>query len=320
MTEAVQAETQKPGITVVTNENFDAYVTERVHAPVVAEPEETPESKAAAELEKVEKEKAERIAKEQPEEIDHPDKEKKGKLNERFSELTAKRKAAEEAAAQAKEEAKAAREAREAAEKLAHELKMKYEPPKSDEIGPKPVSTNYTNAEDFATDLEEWTANKVRIEDKKAAEDARQAKEQEALVKAWNERQEAFKAKNPEYEAKLAGSDVRVSDQVRDAIVESEVGPQILLHLADNPDVARKIGEMTVAKALREIGKLEAKLSDDKPAEAKSTIAEISKAPAPIDPIKNANSPVVRLSGSDDVPKNWTYEQWKKARQAGKIQ
>jgi hypothetical protein len=131
----------------------------------------------------------------------------------------------------------------------------------------------------------------------------------------------------PDYDDTIKNSDVKVSDQVRDAILDSDVGPQILYHIAKNRDVAVKIGEMTVTRALKEIGRLEAQLGGDNKGgekkEAKETpktaLAEISKAPAPISPLKGAGAPVVQLSGSDEVPKNMTYEDWKALRKAGKI-
>src|SRR4051812_42104694 len=91
----------KPGVRVVTNENFDAYVREVMPPKPDEKAVETPEAKAAAELAKVEAEKAERVAAEKKakdaegEEIDHPDEGKKKGINERFSKITADKKAAE---------------------------------------------------------------------------------------------------------------------------------------------------------------------------------------------------------------------------------
>jgi len=41
-----------------------------------------------------------------------------------------------------------------------------------------------------------------------------------------------------------------VSNEVRDAIFESEVGPRILYHLAENPEIAEQLQGMTLTKAL----------------------------------------------------------------------
>lgn len=323
MAEAQAAEPKKSAVTVVTNANFDAYVDEKLAKPKPAEPE-TPETKAAAELAKVEAEKAERLkAKaEEAEEIDHPDEKKRGKLNERFSDMTAKRKAAEEAAAKAATEAKAAREARDKAEAEAKALRDKYEPPKSDELGPEPLVSQFTNVEEWGKALKEWVADKTERDSATKQAEARQKQESEAVAKAWGERQANYKKENPEYEEAIAKSEVKVSDQVRDAILDSDVGPALLHHLAKNPDVAERLGTLSVQKALKEIGRLEEKFSKpakEEKAEPTAKLAEISKAPAPISPIKGASQPVVRLSGNDDVPAHLDYEGWKALRKAGKI-
>lgn len=317
----------RPGVTVVTPDNFDAYVDEKMG---IANPD--PEKVAKEEKAKLDakKEKKEE-KKEEPEDVEatsgvseHLPKDKKGKLNERFSELTSARKAAEEKATTESARAKEAADRADALQRERDELKAKYEPVKTDP-DPEPQISQFSGVGEYSKALKEWTADNTRREDAKKAETDRRAKEQADTVKVWSERQEAYKAKNPDYEKKIAGSTVKVSDQVRDAIIESDVGPQILEHLADHPEEADKIGQMTVGKALKAIGRLEATLggevkeTKDAKAEIKTAIAEISKAPAPISPLRNASSPVVSLSGNDAVPANMTYDTWKTLRQAGKI-
>jgi hypothetical protein len=305
-TEAAQV-AEPPRIQVVTNENFEAYVAEKLPAKVPS-PEET----ASAELEKVEAEKK----KAEPEEIDHPDEKKKGRLNERFSELTEKRKAAEEAKAKAEAEAKAAREEREAIARERDELKAKYEPPRSDELGPKPTRAQFVNDEEFESALTDWAGERAIRETKAKEAEERQTKEREALQKSFLDRQEAFRKENPEYDAKIQASDVKVSEQVQSAILESDVGPALLLHLAENPDFAKELAGMTVGRALKALGRLEAKL--EKQPEQKLSVADISKAPAPITPIKSPSSPVAtNMRGSDEF--HGTYEEYKAKRLAGKI-
>lgn len=318
----------KPGVTVVTNENINEFVAKQTgKEPAKEAPAaDSPEAKAAAEHAKVEAEKAERLkaAKDADgEEIDHPDEKKKSKLNERFADLTAKRKAAEEAAAKAAADAKAAREARDKAEQDAAALRSKYEPPKSDELGPEPQVAQFTDVNEYAKALKDWTAEKTLQDKAKKDTEERQAKERETAAAEWAKRQSAFKAETTDYEKMIGESDVKVSDQVRDAIIDSDVGPQILYHLAQHPEEAQKIAGLTVAGALRAIGRLEAAISggksSEKTVEAKTPIVEISKAPAPITPLKGASAPVVSLTGSDDVPKSMSYEDWKALRKAGKI-
>ena len=113
----------------------------------------------------------------------------------------------------------------------------------------------------------------------------------------------------------IASSDVSVSDQVRDAILESDVGPRILYHLAENPEVAQSLNSLTVQAALRMLGRLEAKFEKVEAEEPAAKPAPTkSKAPAPISPIRGSGA-VPDVSDADKMD----FQQWKAARKAGKI-
>lgn len=312
---------------VLTGENFEKFVDKALAKPG-AEPEpaaaETPEAKAAEELKKVEAEKAARKAKDaaETEEIDHPDKTAKGKLNERFSDLTAKRKAAE---AKAETEAKAAREARDRADTLQQErdaLRAKYEPPKPDDLGPEPLPAQFTDVVEYGKALKDWTAESVRREDAKKQSEARANQERAEQVKAWDEREAEVIKEVPDYAEKKAKSEIKVSDELHQALLESDQGPRIANYLMDHPEEAARIGKMTVYAMQRRVGQLEATVGKSPSAAApqkEPSRAQISGAPPPISPLGTGGAPVVRLTGAQDVPKNWTYEDYKKARQAGQI-
>lgn len=317
----VKSNEEKSRVTVVTSENFDQYVNEKMG---LANPD--PEAKAKEEAAKVEAEKAARKAQEGDVEgeegvADHLPKDKKGKLNERFSKITADRKAAEEKAANEAAARRAAEEKAAKAEAEAAALRQKYEPVKT-EPDPEPQLSQFTDVNEYAKALKEWTADNTRREDARKAQEAQALKARQEAAEAWTKRQEAAKKELPDYEKKLTESTVKVSDQVRDAIIDSEVGPQILYHLADHPDEADRIGKMTVAGALRAIGRLEAALTKAEGKEAKETaktpIAEISKAPAPISPLKANGEPVATvMRGTEEF--HGTFEEYKAKRAAGKI-
>lgn len=310
---------------VVTPENFNAYVDERMGVT----PNPDPEAQAKAAKERLDAEKKAKDAK-KPEAQDveteegvaeHLPKDKKGKLNERFSELTAKRKEAEERAAKKEAEAKAEREAREKYEAEAKALRDKYEPVKT-EPDPEPQVSQFANVEEYSKALKEWTADNTRREDAKKAEAKAAQEAQEKVVREWNERQAAYRKEHPDYDEKISKSGVKVSDQVRDAILDSEVGPAILEHLADNPDEADRIGKLTVAQALKAVGRLETQfIKSEKTApqgETKTPVAEISRAPAPITPLKASGNPVDTVtSGTQEW--HGTFEEYKAKRLAGKI-
>lgn len=235
------------------------------------------------------------------------DRKQNPKLEKRFSEITKQREAA-------REEARKEREAREALEARLKEVESRSAPqeaPKADNGEPQP--NQFTDMYEYAKALTDYQVEKrmSEIEIRKQAE--QQQNEKKQVIDSFVKRVEAAKASLPDFDEMVGSADVTVSNEVRDAIWESDVGPQILYHLAENPDVAEKLKSMTVAAANRFIGKLEAQFEPQtKPVVGKS------KAPAPINPIRSAaNGRDVSLITDNQF--QGTYQQWKSARLAGRI-
>jgi hypothetical protein len=310
---------------VVTNENFtDTYAGKLGLTP--PEPAAAADTKAAEPAKESEaKPGAASVGSETDGEQDsqHPDPEKRQKLNLRFSELSKQRDTEKARADKAESEAKTAREARELAERQAAELRAKYEPPKPDELGPRPQRAQFVNDEEHAKALEEWATDK-------ANRDRDQREANQRLAASWKEKQDALRAELPDFDAVLAkGANLEVSKEVREAILESEHGPAIVYHLSDNPEFVQALKAKTVTAALREIGKLEAtqpwKSKAVKPAPAKAdapkpdaAATEISRAPAPISPLK-ATADVPATPVDSDGEFHGTFQQWKEGRKKGTI-
>lgn len=236
------------------------------------------------------------------------------KLERRFSEITKQREAA-------REEARREREARESLEARLKELEAKVNPPAQqpdDELGEEPKPEQFSDMYEYAKALAEYTADKKLIERDKEEKARKAAAEQEAKFKAWADRVNAAKNELPDFDDMVQSSDVRVSDPVRDAIIESEHGPKILYYLAENAEFAKKLGDMSVVSAVREIGKIEARFEKGEAKPDVKAVVGKSKAPAPITPLRGAIS---KVDAGVDADGNFhgTYQQWKEARQARRI-
>jgi hypothetical protein len=243
------------------------------------------------------------------------DKPKKGKLAERFSELTGK-------ARQAEERAQAAERRAEEAERKVKEAESKANPKPAekvdDEVGPEPRASDYTDAFEYAKDLSKWSTDKAMKErDEREATKAKD-QEREKVVGEWAKRVEATKVDFPDYDAMLASSEVGVSDAVKDALIESELGPRILYEFASNPEVVEKLNKMKIMDQLKEIGKLEIRLAKE---EKTATKDEPEAKPEPV--VKKAPAPITPARGTK-VPENvvnepgefkGTYSEWKALRQ-----
>jgi len=246
----------------------------------------------------------------EPDEDDQDGDDHKSRLQERFKKLTSQREEARADAAKAQQRA-ADLEARLAAIEKPQHAEKPQEPQ-------KPQPADFTDAFEYAERLAEWAAKQALI-----ARDAEERKKTEELAKAkvvdgWRERLTAVKAEIPDFDDAITASDVVVSDAVRDAIIESDAGPRILYHLAEHPELAKAIADMTPAASLRAIGRLEAKfekkaVADEPPA----TRPKTSKAPAPITPIRGTSTVADAVTADGEF--TGSYEDYKRLRSAGKI-
>jgi len=230
--------------------------------------------------------------------------EPKPKVKMRFDEVTKQRDLAKQEAEQA----------RIRTQELEQELKAikSQAAPKEQSRDEKPRPDQFVDAFEYAEALADWSAEnavmRARQEDVEKMKQAERAK----VIEGWNKKLEVTKSELPDFDDMVASSDVVVSDQVRDAILESDVGPRILYHLAENQELAEKISKSSLITALREIGKLEAKFEKTEPVKS---VAQKSKAPAPISPIKAGTSEQVIVTDTDKM----TYSQYKAMRQAKRI-
>jgi len=238
------------------------------------------------------------------------DRKQNPKLEKRFSDLTKQREAA-------RQEAQREREAREALEARLRDLESKANPvkdePKFDE---EPKPEQFTDMYEYAKALTDYKVDQRLQEEKQKEAVAKAEAERQKVINTWAKRVEAAKTEMPDFEAMVGSADVVVSNEVRDAIFESDVGPRILYHLAENPEVAEKLQGMTLTRALATIGKLEAQFEKTEP-QTKPAVGK-SKAPAPINPIKaSANGPITDLDSNRQF--HGSYQAWKAARLAGRI-
>ena len=291
---------------VLTSENAAEFYANRLglaeSEPETVAVEETPEP--VAEEEQSEPKEAEKEANQEGERKQNP------KLEKRFSEITKQR---EEARLEAQRE----RQARLELEQRLAALEQNRQPEQAVNIDQEPQPSQFADAFEYAKALAEYSTEKALAERDRQQALAREQEAQQKIIQSWAQKVQAAKAEMPDFDDMVASSDVVVNNAVRDAILESDVGPKILYHLAENNDLAKKIAGLSPNAALREIGKLEARF-EAKPQTAQTAPVVKSKAPAPIQPIRGgAGQPDVPLS--TDGQWHGTYQAWKAARKSGKI-
>lgn len=196
------------------------------------------------------------------------EKPKKAGLQKRFGELTRQRE-------EAKREAEYWRE-----QAMKGQPKADTEQKATDK--PKPKAADYESYEAFMEDLADWKADQKLAERERQRE---QETQQERATREFNELRSTFAErieqaaeKYEDFEEVAFSEDVPVSEAMATAIMQSELGPDLLYHLGQNPKEAARIAKLPPIAAVRELGKLEAKLSEPPTKRA-------SKAPEPIKPV-----------------------------------
>ena len=190
---------------------------------------------------------------------------------------------------------KTARVAAETEARLLREqlTKLEAQPKPSQETG-EPKREDFESLEDYlkavskheAAQLIEGRLKTEREERAKQESTSRATVSEARVAKDWTERETAFQTANKDYQEAVTSyikDEVgQLSDVARRSILESEVGPQVLYHLAKNPDEAERIADLSPVRQIAELGKLEVKFA---PAARKA-----SSAPAPITPVGSSSS------------------------------
>jgi hypothetical protein len=288
---------------VLTSENAAEFYANRLGlAESPAETEAVEETEPVAKETQSEPKEAEKEANQEGERKQNP------KLEKRFSEITKQRE-------EARKEAQAERDQRLALEQRLAALEQQAQPQQVTQVDQEPQPSQFADAFEYAKALAEFSTEKALAERDRQMALAKEQEAQQKIIESWAQKVQAAKAELPDFDDLVASSDVVVNDAVRDAILESDVGPRILYHLAENDDLARKIAGLSPNAALRWIGKLEARF-ESKPEQTAPVVR--SKAPTPIQPIRGGQGkPDIPMTANGEF--HGTYQAWKAARKSGKI-
>ena len=234
---------------------------------------------------------------EEEDETPEPPKEEKPKsrFQERISELTNRAKAAE--AREAERDAEIAR-----LKALLEGKETKQEEPvkpTAEPEGPTPDDKNADGTDKYPLGefdpayVRDLARHAVRVERealKAAEEQERQVREEnqqrQALIDSWavklEEKQEAlpdFAERNLELQEIFSKADPAYADYIALTVMSMDKGPEVLYHLATNPEEARKLVKMSAAQATLALGKIEARF--ELQAEEKTKKLKVSNAPKP---------------------------------------
>lgn len=174
------------------------------------------------------------------------------------------------------------------------------EPP----AGP-PRQEDFESYEDYVEARAIWKMEqKLAEREQRMAEREAQQQAQETM-RRWSARVEAARSKYEDFDEAL-DTDVKITPAIQQALMESEAGAEIAYYLGKHPEEAARIAALTPVAAIREIGKIEAKLTSS-PSEQKP---KVSNAPPP------ARTLMGRAAAADLSDPKLSYEEWERLRNA----
>lgn len=154
--------------------------------------------------------------------------------------------------------------------------------PQQQRVPGAPTLDQFDNFEDYMSARVAFEAERVvetRLGKVQQAEAQRKAQEaQSRVLTSWQDKQAAAADKYADFEEVVGESDAPVTQAMSQAIVESEAGADIAYYLAQHPDEAKRIAQLSPVRQIAEIGKLEAKASAP-------VVKRPTSTPPPINPI-----------------------------------
>lgn len=155
-------------------------------------------------------------------------------------------------------------------------------------------------------------AKEEKIEEAKVEAQNAIAEENRVVIEEFTAQVKAAKKKYPDYDKVALGEHVQISRTVTQLIVSSEVGAEVAYFLGKNPAEAARISAMSPVDAAREIGRIEAKVTQQPMKEERRKT--------------NATPPPTRVSTSNGGggrtitdPARMSQKEYEQARREGRI-
>lgn len=186
---------------------------------------------------------------------------------------------------------------------LENEMQERQKP--AAEVKGEPKLEDYDDWGKYAKDVAKWEVNQAKGEfAQKQSEEVHRV----LAVKAQDEfrdRLETYAEKHDDFHEMVEEIGPLIKGGALDAIIDSTHGPEIIHHLAKNPEEAEKLSRLSPSAAAREIGRIEERLST-------KSVKKTTSAPAPIKTVTGSSPATVKIEDMDNM------KDFIKAHRAGK--
>ena len=163
--------------------------------------------------------------------------------------------------------------------------------------------------EQFEFDVEKYAEAKAKKAEERALkryeeeQKTNSFKQQQArIVSDWEEKTSNIDSKYDDFDEVVG--ELQPNSHLNIAIMQAENGADVAYYLGTNLKEAQRIAQLDPVSAIREIGKIEARLATEPP-----KVKEVSKAPEPIAPIENGRS---KTDKSPNEMSQKEFEAWRK--------
>lgn len=182
------------------------------------------------------------------------------------------------------------------------EVALRNQPqPKAPEPTPQPTQgkpslDQFESYEAYTEALTDWKVGEALRAQERQMQERTVQTEAQRRQEEFQSRVSAFSAEVEDFHQVAMNPSLPVSDAMAEAIQSSDIGPQLLYHLGQNPQEAARIAGLPPYLAAMELGRLSARLTAPQPRRNPS-------APAPVKPLGGgeglANTDPLKLSPDD---------------------
>ena len=162
----------------------------------------------------------------------------------------------------------------------------------------RPDPDKFLTQAEYLDALTDWKIEQREAAKEAAAKEEKAKAEAQVKQKTWDERLTAAKGRYPDFDQALK-TPFPMSPAMREAMLESELGPDLGYYLVKHQEEAGRIAAMSPAAAALALGTIQAKLA---PAEAPKppTPPKTTQAPPPPTPVGGRPTPTVDTSKLSD--------------------
>lgn len=167
-------------------------------------------------------------------------------------------------------------------------------------LPPKPIyDDRYDGDYDaYVEDLAAWRFHRERLITEQEQAETRERETFDGLLSEHNARMEHLRQAKPDFDEVVATANVRIHNAIVPEIIGSEKSAEIMYYLATNPEAAARLNSLPVNQQLREIGRIEERLTP-KEAPTPPPVKRVSQAPAPVSPVGSRETVA---KNPDDMP------------------